>query len=387
MANSLIDLFGDAYAAVNQVGRELTGHALTASKSLSNIPVALNQDIVIPLTRRNTSSAVVPQMNISEPPDRTVDNVKVRITNSETSEFGYIGEEYIALNSGVGQMSLQADEIAEAVRVLVNKVELAVATEAYQGASRAFGIAGTTPFGSNHNELAEIAKIMKDNGAPTNNMGLVLDTTAGVNLSNLTSLNKVNEAGNDTLLRQNMIGGQPLKGFGIRETSASIIVPAGTATGATVTGVNAIGTTTIDMTTAGGGSIVLVKGQYLTIAGDTNKYVIAVDVTIGAATTGDVVIAAPGLREATAGTEVVTASVIFSPNVAYNRSAIQLIARPPAIPEGGDARADSFIVTDAMSGLSIRVSKWLGQYKNKYDVGLAWGVKAIKTEDIVTLLG
>lgn len=388
MANTLTDLIPDLYAALDKVSRELTGFIPAVGSQLRDTRAAVGEDIIIPITRSNTTSNIAPAMTIPEPTDQTVDNVKVQITKSKSSEFGYVGEEQKGLNNGPGYMSLQAKQIAQAMRAVVNEVEADVAAEAYKSASRAHGTPATTPFGSDLSDLSAVKKILKDNGAPQGDLQLVMDTTAGANLYNLTQLTNVNEAGGDELLRQGLIGARPLNGFSLRETGQGQVAAAASVTGTvTVTGANAIGATTVNLTTAAASGVTVVAGQFITFAGDTNKYVVAEDATIGASTTGDVVIAKPGLLVATSGSEAVTGSGAFSANVAFDRDAIQLVTRAPAMPEEGDARLDSTIIQDPMSGLAFEVVVWGGYRKIRYEVGLAWGQKGIKPEHTVNLLG
>jgi hypothetical protein len=165
-------------------------------------------------------------------------------------------------------------------------------------------------------------------------------------------------------------------GMAVRETGQEVTGAAGTAVLATVTGANAVGATTIGLTTgASTGSVVLAAGSIITIAGDDSQYVVAAPVTIGAASTGSVVIQSPGLRKATTGTEEVDASAAYGANVAFHRSAIQLVTRAPAIVQEGDMAIDSMILQDPRSGLAFEVRVYPGYRKVRYEIGLAWGVK------------
>lgn len=77
----------------------------------------------------------------------------------------------------------------------------------------------------------------------------------------------------------------------------------------TVTTVEPLNETTINVTTAGASSVDLWPGNEISIAGDANSpYIVAQAVSIGASTTGDIVIVEPGLGQATAGAEAVTAT-------------------------------------------------------------------------------
>ena len=125
----------------------------------------------------------------------------------------------------------------------------------------------------------------------------------------------------------------------------------------------------------------------ITFAGDTNKYVVAsgdADVSGG----GTITLAAPGLRKAIAASATnITVVAAAARNMAFARSAIALATRAPALPEEGDSADDRMIFTDPRSGLSFEVSMYKQYRQVQYEVALAWGVKAVKTEHIALLLG
>jgi len=264
------------------------------------------------------------------------------------------------------------------MRTLCNEVEVDLALAAAQGASRAYGTAGTTPFASDLSATANVRKILADNGAPMADLQLVIDTTAGAKMRTLTQLTKANEAADDSLLRQGVL--LDVHGFAIRESGNVKVVTAGSGASYAVNGATAAGSTSIVLKTGTGA---VNAGDVITIAGDSNQYV----VTSGVSAPGTITIGAPGLRLAAADGAAVTVVASHTANAAFQRNAIVLVSRAPAFPQEGDLRLDSTTITDPRSGLSFEVSMWPGNRMVQYQIALAWGVKVIKPNHVALLLG
>ena len=88
-----------------------------------------------------------------------------------------------------------------------------------------------------------------------------------------------------------------------------------------------------------------------------------------------------------AGESVVAVGNAYAANMAFAREAIALMTRVPAMPEGGDAADDVTVVSDEQTGLSFQVALYRQYRQVAFEVGLAWGVKAVKSEAIALLLG
>jgi len=379
MANTLTGLIPDLYAALDKVSREMVGFIPAVGANLSGTAAAVNEAIRIPITPQAASIDVTPSMTLTEPGDQTIGYVDVKITKSKSAVFGFVGEEQLGLDNGPGHNNVQVKMIAQAMRTLVNEAEADIAAEASISASRAFGTAGTAPFASDLEIAYEMRKILKDNGAPEGDLQLVINTTTGVKLGGLTQLTNINQSGDGSLLRQGMITAAPIAGFDVRETGQPVRHTAGAGTGYLASALVAVGGTSIPVDTGTG---TVLAGDFVTFAGDTNKYM----VVTGIAAPGTIEIAAPGLLIELADTTAMTLGASYSSNVAFDRDAIQFVARPPAMPKEGDARMDSMIVQDPMSGLAFEVSVWGGNRKVRYEVSLAWGVKGIKPEHCSILL-
>lgn len=382
MANVLTDLAADIYKAADVVGREQTGFIPSCTiNANSSERVAVGDTVRSHFTRQATAVNITESMTIPEGTDQTVDNKTATITKSRAVQIPWTGEDMKHVNNGSGFTTIYGDQIAQAMRTLANEVEVDLATAAYQGASRAVGTAGTTPFASNFNTVAQVRQILVDNGCPIDSqITLVLNTLAGTNLRNLAQLQKANEAGGTNLLRQGTL--LDLQGLMIKESAQVASHTAGTGSGYLINNASgeAVGQTTLTVDTGTG---TILAGDVITHAGDsTNKYVVNT-----ALSGGDVIIGSPGLRIAAADNAAVTVGNAYTANVAFHRTALELIARPPAVPEGGDQATDAMVIQDPYSGLVFEFRMYKGYRKAMFEVALAWGYKAWKPDHIAILMG
>lgn len=385
-ANNLSALIPDVWAALDVVSRELSGFIPSVNRSATAERAAVGQTVPFPIAPAMAAYDVTPAMAIPEPPDVTPEVGTMAITKSRAVPFGFTGEEQRALNAGAapGYVSLQAGMIAQALRTLTNEIEGDLAAAAAAGASRAWGD-GTTPFATDDlSPIAQLRRILNENGAPQTGRSLVLDGMAASNLITVKNLSRVNESGTQMTLRQGEL--LDVYGFSIKESGASVQHTAGTGASATTDNAGyAVGDTVITLASAGTGTIL--AGDYVSFAGDTNKYVVVsgdADVSGG----GTITIAQPGLRVAipTAATAV-TVGEDYTANVAFSADAMAVAMRPPAQPVEGDARLDSMLVTDPRSGVTFELSIWPGYRKVRGEVALAWGTKAVKSAHIALLAG
>lgn len=384
MANTLTGLIPDIYAALDVVSRELVGFIPAVARDSRADRVAQNQTLRIPISPANAAGGnITPAMSIPAAADQTIANATLTITKQRFFPFSWQGEEEKAVDYGPGFLTLKQYQIAQAIRAAVNEVETDVLNAAYKGASRAYGTAGTTPFptAADLTDVSNTLKILDDNGAPLSDRHLILNTTSVAQLRGKQSgLFRVNEAGTADLLRRGVIG--DLMSFGLGTSGQITTVTKGTGTAYTTTAAGfPIGTTSIPLIT---GSGTILAGDVITIAGDTNKYV----VTTGIAAPGTIVIGAPGVRQAIpASAQAITVGNNFTPNLGFSRNAILLATRLPNLPEMGDLATDRMTVTDPVSGLSFEFACYPGFRMNVYHVSLCWGVTAIKPEHIAILLG
>lgn len=381
MANTLTALIPSLYQALDVVSRELVGAVACASLDAQVSRAAVGQEVTAFMTPSATATDITPGVTPPDDGDQTIGNVALTITKARRVPFRWNGEQTLGLNNnGAGTAAIRNGQMAQAIRTLVNEMELDVVNAARLGASRAHGTAGTTPFASTLGATAQLRKILDDNGAPVNDRCLVIDTTAGANLRTLTQLTKANEAGTLLTLRDGEL--LDLHNFSIHESAGVRTITKGT--GASYTSSTAgfaIGTTSIPIITGTG---TVLAGDIVTFAGDTNQYV----VKTGVSAPGTIELAAPGLRKALAASAVaMTIGGDYTGNVAFSSSSLILATRAPALPDQGDSAVDRMMITDPRSGISFEVAMYAQYRQMQYEISACWGVKGIKSNHAAMLLG
>ena len=387
MANTLTDLAPDLYAALDVVSRELVGMIPSVT-----VDARVNQAAVGQIVRSHVVPAAnalidnTPAMAFPTAAYQTIGNQEIVITKSKSAPFSWQGNEQELLASGAGYMSVRANQMAQAMRKLVNDMEADLCA-LYATTSRAAGTVGTVPFVSNTAALSAARKVLVDNGAPISDLQLVIDTNAGANLQTLFNINSSRDQAAANLSDQGIL--TTIGSTQVRE-SAQIYTPtAGAMASATSTAAAfTVGQTVIPLATAGTG--VVAAGDVITFANDTNQYNVASVSFAGAnPASGDTItLAAPGLRKAQGvATRAITVLAASPRNMAFSRSAIVLATRMPERPAEGDLALDVMTIQDPRSGIAFEVSIYPGVRMVTYHIGLAWGVKNIKPEHTAQLLG
>ena len=386
MANVLTNLAADIYRAADIVGREAVGFIPSVTINSGIERVAVGQTVRSHFTRSATVGDLTPAMTIPEGTDQTVDTKTMTLTKQRGVAIPWTGEDIRFVNGGAGYETVYGDQIAQAMRAICNEIEIDLATEAYQNASRAVGTAGTTPFASNLDLVVDARQILFDNGMPVTDgrLSLIMDSLAGTKMRKLTQLQKVNESGDTRLLRQGTL--IDIMGAMLKESAGVVTHTKGAGTGYDfVVAGEAVGQTTLSVE---GGTVNVTgikAGDVITHAGDAvNKYVVNTGLT---AVSGDIVIGSPGLRIAGVDANEITIGNSYTANVMLHQAAVELAMRAPAKPAGGDAAVDVMMVQDPHSGLVFEISVYKGFNKAMIYVAAVWGKKAWKPDGIALVMG
>lgn len=380
MANTLTGLVPTIYKALNNVQRELVGLIPAVQGNQADMAgvatAAKDQTVTIPVVPAVALESITPGATPADSGTQVMEYTDITMSNMYDAPIMWEGEEEYSLGSQF--LGIMQQQFEQAFRSFAAAIETDLC-ELYTANSRAYGTAGTTPFATDMSAMAQMRKILVDNGAPQSGLQCVIDTTAGANLRSLVQLTNVNNAGSSATLRDGIL--LPISGFDIRESAQIQAHTKGTATGFDANGGEPVGETTLVVDGSDSGTIL--AGDVVTWVGDDNKYIVQSATASGAAT-GNIVIAKPGMREALATTVEGTLGSSYTANMAFHRNAIVLATRRP---KGGDSAVDEMVVTDPLTGLSFRLARYPQYMRNKMELQLLWGVKALKPEFMATLLG
>lgn len=346
--------------------------------------VAKGQIVKIPVTPfDSTNEDVTASSTAPTGTGDTISSVDLTINKVKRAKpIVWTGEEQLSLGASGMLNPIIVDQYEQRMRSLVNEIEEDICLEAISGAlsvGNVEGTEGTNPFATNTDALTKVLKTLKDKGAPTTDLQAVINTESGMKLRNLTQLQKINEsADGGDLLRRGVLGN--LFGFNIRESAGFKDMAKSSATGYQTNGKAVAGSKVIAIDS---GSGAIAKGTLVTFTGDSTKYVVAEDVKSG----GTALILATPLVKDVNDNVAITVGDGYKANACFTRGSIVLATRTPAVPQGGDIALDRTVITDPVSGLSFEVALWGGAYQNTVTISTAWGVKNIKPEHTVALIG
>lgn len=375
MANDLSALAPVLYSAAKKVGDEAAGTLDAINMNFDDKGVAKGDTVKVPVAPSRSASDFSPSNTTSTGTDATATSISVQIAKSRKVSWNLSGEQIRSLENATINQDWVGQLVAQGMRALRNEAESDAILAVVNGASRAVGTAGTTPFASDLSVIPQARKVLRDNGAPLADLQLVIDTSAALNMQKLGIYQQAYQAGSDAQLRTGQF--KPLFNFNIRESAGVTSHTAGTGSGyVTNNPTGTVGSTAVAVDT-GTGTILV--GDVVVMEDDTNNYVVGT-----ALSGGSFSINAPGLREALADGKTVTVGGAYTGNAAFERSAVVGIMRPPLVP--ANPTIQQMLVSD-QHGLTYLMLD-IAQYgQRSWELHLAWGFKAINSEFICLVMG
>ncbi|HNG13798.1 MAG TPA: hypothetical protein PL173_12005 [Saprospiraceae bacterium] len=395
--NTLTGCIPSIFAARDEVSRELVGMIPAVRIDATSEQAALNQTVTVrQYPSIAASTAVTPGAYAPDSGGRTINPVTMSITKVQMIPIQFTHEERKSIEAGYDD--ILKDAFSQAFRTLGNEVEYDLTTAAYQNASRGYGTPGTNPFASSNAILAQMGKILDDNGAPGKNVPgmrtIVMNTAAGAAFRSLANNISAYAAGTDATLRQGTL--LNTLGFDLKESAQIRNHTKGTMTGAQIAAAGeAAGQTTLSLDGSDSGTVL--KGDLIKFgtgggAGTGTDYDTLYALqdathTLSGAASGNIVIGAPGLLVARVDNDEATLAANYTANLAFSRNAIVLMARAPAQLPSGKSNVQVMFVQDPVTGIIFEVSMY-DQYRQSHiEVALAWGVKVIKPEHVAIMVG
>lgn len=374
MANTLTELQPILFSAAQEVSAEAFGAVDAINMSFDSKSVAKGDVVKVPVAPSRAASDFTPANVPGTGADATATDVEVQITKSRKVSWHLTGEQELSLNNGATSAEWIRQLLSQGMRTLRNEAEADAVTAIYTGASRATGTAGTNPFASALTPLADVRKILRDNGAPLADLQFVGDTTSEANLLKLGVVLDASQAGSDAERREGVIRRQ--YGFQMRTSAGIELHTKGTGTSYQLSAAGAVGDTAISVDT---GSGTIIAGDIVTFAGTSDKYVVN-----SALSGGSFSIGRPGLLAAEADNDAVTVGNNYTPNMAFDRNAVVGVMRPPRMP--ANPTIQQMLISDGMGMTYLLLD--IAQYgQRSWELHLAWGFKAVQPEHIALLLG
>lgn len=376
MSNTLTVLAPVLFSAAQEVSNEPFGVVSAINTQFDDKGVAKGDNVIVPVAPTRAATDFTPSNVSTTGDDAVATNVTVQITASKKVSWHLTGEQIRSLDNGAESGEWMRQLVKQGMRTLRNLAEVDAAAAIKAGASRAVGTAGTNPFATDINTMVDARKVLFDNGAPMADLQFCIDSTAGVAARKLGIIQQAYQAGSDSERRS----GDLLKQFGFSITESAGIAAHTKGTGASyvTSGSTAVGTRDIALVTGTG---TVLSGDVVTFAADsTNKYV----VNTGVAAPGTITLGRPGAKVTIATANAMTIGNNYTANLAFERSAVVGIMRPPLMPENPTIQKQLISDDKGMTYLLLDIAQY-GQ--RTLELHLAWGFKVVQGEHVAVVMG
>lgn len=362
------------FSAANEVSAEQFGAINAINTMFDNKGVAKGDVVKVPYAGVQSLGDFTPAATPPEGTAQTAAAVSVTIDKSKVASMVLTGEQIRSLENGDSYNEWVKQWMKQGMRALRNAAEVDACAAIALGASRATGTAGTAPFSSSLDDLINVKKILIDNGAPLADLQFVGNSSTFVNLSKLNIIQQASAAGTDAERRSGVI--QPQFGFQMRPSAGLATHTAGSWSSGTAT-VASIGAVSATVTNSTGDFL---AGDIVSIADIPGKYVLP---TIGDAAAETITINRPGFL-ASGSTKAITIEAAYTPNLAFERSAVVGIMRPPIMPANATMRQMTVSDNYGLTYLFVEIEQY-GQIS--WELHLAWGFKVVNPEHVAILMG
>lgn len=274
--------------------------------------------------------------------------------------------------------------LESATAAVVDKIDTSV-LGLYSNVYNFVGTAGTTPFASNTQVLADANVKLSQSKASKMDRSLIVDPLAYGNATQLNIFQQANQSGSTETLTDALITRRIGYDWGENQ---NVLTHTTTAAGdyAVDTAASA-GATSITIDDAAGAlPTAMIVGDVFTIAGNTQQYVVT---SYTANTTDATVGISPALAADVSDGDVITEVASHVVNLAFQREAFHLAVRPTdQVMVGNQERV--YLrqnLTDAVSGLSLTLMIFEQYHQTMAEVSALWGVACPRPEFACRVMG
>lgn len=381
--NTLTAVLPTLYSAANIIPRKMTGLIGSCDRTFDAKEAAMQDTVTVPVLAASSNADYTPAMQTTIGSSTTPTSVTMTLEYSRQNTFVLSGEEQRSLDNG-GDLAKEflRQKTEGAIGAAIDEIEAYLIVKAKEGASRATGTAGTTPFATTISEIADVRKILIDNGMAMDT-SLVLTSAAATNLRKLVTINN-QPAGSpaEEILRGGTLVN--LHGMAIKESAGAVAHTIGTASGTLMSATEPVGETSLayDTDTNGpwtAGDVVTLGSGGGSGSADTNKYIVS-----AANTATPLLINAPGLLLQHVDNDTMTVGAAYTPCIALDRRALKLVVRPPYTNQ--NPLIESVFIGDPLTGLTFRFDKIAGDGVVTYRIVWVYGAKVINSQGVAILM-
>lgn len=379
MANVLTATLPKILASGLPTLRESAVTPKLVNSSLSQSPGQHMKVVDIPVPQAQTAAAVTAANSAPANTDHTTTTVQITLDQWYESAFQLSDQEQTQIDAGAVFVPSQ---LAEAIKAVGNQIDTSLLNKGKKVGYSA-GTAGTTPFASeatfNSGFTAGARKIMNTNLAPMGDRRVVMDEDAEANLISLAKFTDADRRGDSMGIIEGNIGRKMGSDWFMNQNTVSH-----TSSGSTGNLINdaahAIGATDLDID---GGTGTILVDDLVTIAGDTQTY--SVTSVTGSAPATNIGIF-PASKVALADNAAVTVVATRVVNLAFHRDAFAIAFAnfAPVDPGLGSVTTS---LTDPNTGATIRLEVSREYKQTTWRVDALWGVKDVRPELAVQILG
>ena len=377
MATTLTALAPVLFSAAQNVSAEPAGILDAINATWDDKGVAKGDSVKVPYAPVQETIDFSPANVSPEGNDQTAGAISVTITQSKkTKPMVLTGEQIRSLENGGNYQEWVRQWAEQSMRSLRNLAEADAAAAIKIGASRAVGTAGTTPFATDLDLIVDVKQVLRDNGCPFSDPQLVINSAAAAKLQKLGIYQQAYAAGSDEERRSGLY--KPQFGFQLRDSAGISLHDSGSAAGYVTNGGELAKALALTVKT---GATAINAGDVFSLEDRPGEYYVVSNAQTGA---GELLINRPGLIGATGDEQELTFTADYTPSLAFERSAVVGIMRPPLIPANPTIK--QMVISDKFghSYLMLEIAQY-GQVI--WEMHLAYGFKVVQPEHVALILG